>query len=296
MPVSFSHRVLPREVSPSIDWLVWVEGEALSERAMSAPDWNYHLGLDVEADVHLDPLQASDALGLGPESQLGVVLSASSPVPGIAAVRQPLAGASTRLRLHVPGPSVGGSIRLAVAIVVLHAEEPRDALAPLAPGAIVHRQTRDLSLEGVGARLPLLPISFEDQGLESSEAAMWWLKVLSEDLMSASDDCLWLWVNTDSPAMRGLLNQPEAEESKVWRQLLQWDFTRQLLTLALEHEDLHLGEDYPEYSLGAVLQGVVGLLTDDLEGIRAERMNDRGRVEARLQAVMLGLSEGSQHG
>lgn len=296
MPTSFSHRVLPRTMHPSVDWAIQVEGEALGERALSAPDWNYHLGVDIEIELHLDAQEALESLGLGSESRLGLVLSASSAVPGISAVRGELEGQSTHLRLHVPGPSVGGSLRCIATVVVLEAPDPLDDLAPVEPGAVVFRQTRDLTLEGTGARLPLLPISFEEQGLANSNAAMWWLKLLSYDLMMASSDCLWLWINTDSAVMRGVLNLPEAEESKLWRRLLQWDFTRQLLLLAIEDDDLDLGTDYPEQSLGAVLSGVVRLVSDDLSALQAEYANDRGQVEARLQAAVLGLNGEGDHG
>lgn len=291
MPVSLSHRVLPPALHPELDWLVSMQGTPLSDRASSAPDWNYHLGIDVDVDVRLTANAAVDALGLGSASQLGIVLAASSSVPGTLAVREPVLAESTHLHIHVPGPMVGGSLRFTVTVVVLSADAPADGLAPTSVGAIVYRRHRDLTLEGTGARLPLLPISFEDQGLENAESAMWWLKVLSTELDRPSDDSLWLWVNTDSSVMRGVLNQPEADDSKLWRRLLQWDFTRQLLGLALGAADLQLTDEYPEHSLGAVLVGVVRLLSDDLEALRADHAHDPGHVEARLQAAVLGLNE-----
>lgn len=284
---SVSHLTIPPELAPTLEWNIAVNGEYLDPDDTMVKDWQYFLDLDISVHGRCDVDAVLEAVGLPPTAILRFVLTARSSAPGV------IASQPVRLRdefaagLHVPGSMLGGTLELTGVIATDVVPDGAEPLAPRRQGHWLYRTSRRLTLEGDAPRLPLLPVSFEDQGIEDASHSLWWLNILDHELERPTNDCLWLWVNTDSPVIQKMLEKPSDPTSRVWSKVLQLDFVRELLNLAMGEDHLDLDITYPEGSLGSTLAGVVRLLSTSLEDLRLRHQSDPGRLEAELQGKVL---------
>lgn len=284
---SVSHLTVPPELAPTLEWNIAVDGQYLDPNDTTVNDWQYFLDVDVSVHGRCDVDAILDAVGLPSNGILRFVLTARSSAPGVIASQPARLRDEFAVSLRIPGSILGGTLELTGVIAVDFVPEGSKPLAPRRQGHWVYRTSKRLMLEGNAPRLPLLPVSFTDQGIEEANHSLWWLNILDHDLERPTNDCLWLWVNTDSLVIQRLLEKPRDPESRVWAKVLQVDFVRMLLHLAMNEEQLELDVDYPEGSLGTTLASVVRLLSTSLEDLRLRRQSDPGRLEAEIQGKVL---------
>jgi hypothetical protein len=170
--------------------------------------------------------------------------------------------------------------------VIGNVANPIDRFAPHLLGHLVFAQSDRLQLEGNGGQLPLLPVSFKEQGVTPSESGLWWLRINHVELDAPASSALWLWLNSDNSEISALLESSTDQQQQMLTTFMAVDFSRQLLNVALTVDDLDLDTDYPESSLGLTLAGIVRLIGETLPQVRLAYQTDPGAVEARLQAVV----------
>lgn len=287
--ISVGHLVLDGDAVENPAWRFFLNGQPAAPADGALPDWNYFASLGVSCNIAVDLPSVYATLQLGPDALLSWVLvarssgspliSASSPVPVVHGIQQ--------IQVQVPASDLGGTLALELQMSLQ--VPPATTMGRFAPSKIGHRvfsTTTRIVLEGDADQLPLLPVSFGDQGIRNPSSALWWLRLLSRDLHDSASSSLWLWINTDNPQLRPLIEQSESEVADVWMRWLKVDFVRQLLREALSASALDVSKEYPEGSLGALFLGVVRLLGSSLDEVKSRYDDDPGRVEAELQALV----------
>lgn len=261
------------------------DGETICE------DWTYYDNIYVKCSFGLDLGATLDRLRLPSSALLGAVLIARSSVPP-SIVRSDvhnIRNGRQQIYLTVPGHQVSRALTLEFQISLLHAGHTFESpFAPRRLGNTVFRVERKIILEGVAPRLPMLPLSFADHGIASSDNSLWWLRLTTRDLAASASAAIWLWLNIDNASISHMLEDSDSTDAQAWLQFLELDFMRQLLREALSNDELSLQVSYPEESLGHVLSSVVRLLGLSLDQVRQRYQEDPGRVEAELQAKVGG--------
>lgn len=287
--ISFGYLVLDESQILPPTWEFALNGRAVPHATGVLDDWNYFADISASCTVDADLPQIRRQLEVSSDLKLGWVLVArSSGSPVITASRPvEVTGVSQEVAIEIPAANIGGTLYLEISMTVLDpGDGARSPFAPSKVGHVVYSTSTTLVLEGEGGQLPILPVSFEGQGIKNAGSSMWWLKIMSHDLHAPANASLWLWLNTDNEQIRPLLETPESELGSVWLQFLKTDFSRQLLREALASSDLDLSERYELGTLGDVLSSVVRLVGSDIDGVRAKHADDPGLVEAELQAVV----------
>ncbi|MBT2548088.1 hypothetical protein [Arthrobacter sp. ISL-65] len=289
--ISVGHLTLPFENVSTFAWDIAIGDAPLADGETLSEDWTYYddiyakcsFGLDLDETLHRLRLPSSALLG-------AVLIARSSGTPLI--MRSDvhnLRNGRQQIYLTVPGYQVSGALSLEFQISLLHAG--RTSESPFAPkrlGNTVFRIDRKIILEGVAPRLPMLPVSFADHGIPSSDNSLWWLRLTTRDLAASASAAIWLWLNIDNPSISRMLEDSDSPDAQAWLGFLELDFMRQLLREALSNDELSLQVSYPEESLGYVLSSVVRMLGLSLDQVRQRYQEDPGRVEAELQAKVGG--------
>jgi len=289
--VSLGHLVLEDGVIEKPEWQYAVNGQITELSDGALPDWNYFSDLVASCSVTVNLELVRDELKIPDDVVLGWVLVARSSASPIITTSPPQAviDGIQEVSLLVPASAVGGTMTLELEMALLAPSAAQPApFAPSKVGHTVYRHSSKLILEGDAGQLPILPVSFRDHGIKNPAASLWWLRLLSKDLHDTVGATLWMWLNTDNPQLRPLIDHTESDTGEVWMQVLKMDFIRQLLREALAHSDLDPEHDYPEGSLGALLLGVVRLIGNSVNEVRSKYADDPGRVEAELQGVVIG--------
>ncbi|MGJ0386109.1 hypothetical protein [Paenarthrobacter nicotinovorans] len=252
-----------------------------------AEGWTYYDDIHVTCSYEIDLADALSRLQLPGDASLGAVLIArcsGTPIVQTSGVEIVRTGFQ-QLSFTVPAEQLAGTLSLEFQISSAQTLTfGVNAISPHKLGHTVFRMDRRLILEGTAPRLPMLPVRFSEYDLQDSQESLWWLKLMTKDLHASAASAIWLWMNIENQSVQAMLDNPDASESGVWLKFLKIDFARQLLREALDHEELTLSEGYPEASLGHALSGVVRLLGETVEYVRARYNDDPGRVEAQLQA------------
>ncbi|MGF6835759.1 hypothetical protein QF015_003957 [Paenarthrobacter sp. TE4293] len=285
--VSYGHLTLPVEASPRLSWTIHI-GDALLEPGEEvAEGWTYYDDVHVTCSYDIDLADAQSRLHLPEDASLSAVLIArcsGTPIVQTSGVEIVRSGIQ-QLSVSLPAEQLAGTLSLEFQISSAQTLNPGiNAISPHKLGHTVFRMDRRVILEGTAPRLPMLPVRFSEYDLQNSQESLWWLKLMTKDLHASAASAVWLWMNIENPSVQAMLDNPDAPESGAWLKFLKIDFARQLLREALDHEELTLSEGYPEASLGHALSGVVRLLGETVEYVRARYNDDPGRVEAQLQA------------
>lgn len=289
--VSLGHLTLNSSNSIKVKWSISVDGETLSDIDSEYLDWNYYSNVVVSCRIDLDICSAKMELMLGPEAALmaRIIARSTSSLSIHASDSLPLSEQTQTIDFDLTNADIGGTMTFELVVALQRGDQVRQSrLAPSRIGHILYEETRRIRFEGTAPRLPMLPVEFSQVGIPSGHKSKWWLKVLSTDLYTPASAALWLWINSENIQMRQLLADSASNVSRIWLDALGMDFARQLLREGISHDELDLGIDYPEDSLGAVLSGVLRLVGESVPEIRAKYADDAGQLEALLQG---GVSE-----
>jgi hypothetical protein len=289
--ISVGHLVVEDGTIEFPEWEYSVNGQITKLSGNTLPDWNYFSDLDVSCTVSVELVALRQELHIPSDLVLAWVLIARSTSSPVITTSKPLPviQGTQEIAITVPASTLGGILVLELEMGVLSPSKTKSSdFAPSQVGHTVYRSSTKIVLEGDAGQLPILPVSFADQGVTNPKSSLWWLRVLSRDLHDPAGAALWMWLNTDNPHLRPLIDHTDSETGEVWMQVLKMDFIRQLLREALSHPDLDESHDYPEGSLGALLLGVVKLVGTSVDAVRSKYSDDAGRVEADLQGVVNG--------
>lgn len=288
--ISLGHLTLPVDDVSTLAWEVSAGDTPLADGESSAEDWTYYDDIYVKCSFELDLETTLKRLRLSANARLGAVIIArptGTPLIITSDVRDVRSGRQ-QIYLTVPGSQISGALWLEFQISLLDADHSESPFAPKRLGNTVFRVERKITLEGIAPRLPMLPVSFADHGIVSSDSSLWWLRLTTRDLAASASAAIWLWLNVDNSSISRMLEDSDSTESEIWLRFLEIDFMRQLLREALSNDELSLQIAYPEESLGHVLSSVIRLLGDSLDQVQQRYQEDPGRLEAELQAKVGG--------
>ena len=296
--VSLGHYTASSEHIKSLEWSYFIGQDPIDPEKYGQDAWNYDQDLALVCDVEVDMESLRRHLRLDPATELAWVIVARSDAP-LVSVSTPSSVRPGRQTIEhaVRGYEISGRLRAELQLGISKGvTTPRDRFSPHLTGHLVYQESASIQLEGSGGQLPLLPVSFKQHGISHSEYALWWLHVLNSDLEAPTSSALWLWLNTDNTLIRSLVENPLDPANQSTSELLAVDLSRQLLGLALSDklDDLALDEEYPAGSLGESLVGVVRLLGETREQVRQAHDLEPGRLEAQLQALVIGAAR-SEH-
>lgn len=290
--VSRGHSQLPADGLRVTSWTAGIVGGPVHDAPTSLEEWTQGIDVEVDTVFELNDSGANRTLGLAPEAQLGVQTLWHSPgtkLRGASAVVSLVAGeVSTSLR--VPGHRIRKHLRLEHVVVVTAPGRASNEFAPVRTGSIVWSSDPEtVRLEGVAPRLPVLPRKFSNTVGFEGRHAMWWLNLLSSDLDSDAAAAIWLWVNSENERVAAMLEEPEAEPSRILVSLMGADVARQLILIALNDEDFDPTFSFVKGSLGMVLRNLVNLVGMDIRELRIMLRDAPTELDARIQARTAGV-------
>lgn len=252
------------------------------------PDWDYNTDLRIMRQLDIDLTGLLAACLLQPDTPVRAHILWHSTGSG-------LRGASTAVRvedgtnilnLELSGGLLGGMLKLEARVVLGGTiEPPTSPMAPHRPGSILWSERTHVMLEGGGARFPVMPVSFARAGIASGRNGSWCLMVDSTDLSDSASGTMRVYLNTDNDHVAGYLRDPDQSSAQQFARNLRLAVIRQLVSLAVSHEELDTDADYDAGSVGELLSRVVRHLFPDrdLTVLRSDLLARPGEFEAELQ-------------
>lgn len=268
-------------------WSVILNGRPEVDAVEAVPDWDYYSRLRIERHIHFDPEEVRRQAGLAEGDRLSGVVIWQSTWTGLRGSSAPVevAGGTTTVGLELDGAELGGELVLETRVIAFPGPEARPKIVAHRPGSILWTHADRLALEGSGSRFPLLPTDFTQSGFAGGRQGLWSLHIEASDLSASALGVMRLYVNSSHPKVTAMLASEPDEDGERLRTFMRFDVARQLLSIALRHEELVLDDSYPEASLGAVLVRLVRLFHRPLDELQVQYRNIPGDIEAEFQAL-----------
>ncbi len=259
-------------------------------------DWDPATPVNLKQTIHADLDGIRTDCRLPPEARLRLTTywhSNGTRIRGVGA-RLELNGAelTVPLTLGVDGFNLSGSIGLHSVISLSQALPPRPIIA-WRPGTILWQESHTLRLEGGGSRFPMEILDFTKCGWQFPNRAAWMLEWDPEDLELPVLGGMRLYLNSDHPRVKRMLEFPKELDVRIFQGAMQYDVARTLIRGALLNpEFIQRDEPWPTDSVGKTIWLLFRSFTGDSpETLRQMMDNDVARFEARLQHH-LGLFQG----
>lgn len=247
--------------------------------------WDYSVDLGVSWEVQIDKVQLLEQCGLGPSTdiRLGFRWRSSKTNLYSSGLGGSVVHGDNRIRASIPSDRTGGVLRISLYALVMSVEPSEcSPLAASRPGSILWIEDRQVFLEGVGSRFPLVAVEFPAGEMQKG---MWEFAPTSVDLGASAMGSFNLRLNAAHPAVRKLLDSPNAAESKVLQTVLKADLHRNLVSWALR-EGPQI-RSYDDDTIGGVLWATFRryFAEADFEEMSSAMESTPWRVEARIQAA-----------
>lgn len=190
------------------------------------------------------------------------------------------------LTAEVSGAEVAQAITLETRIVLVEATTGSSELAARTPGAVLHSDSRDILLEGIGSRFPVEWIDFA--GTSRPIDAPWYLSWDHHAMDSSALGVLRLYVNARHKTVSAALRGEEGKIFELVRSVVTHDVTRQLIAGALMSDEfVDDPRRYDETSLGGVLARLVDHVFDEPpHSVREMIRTDPARFEAHVSSAV----------
>lgn len=284
----------PVEGSVSVTpWSVLLNDSEVIEDVTEVRDWDYGSRLRLTRTLHADPERIREQAGLSPGERLAATVAWQSTWTKLRGALHPieLEHGQTDLEVELDSSLLGRDLLLDTRVIAYPDARPRTGIVAHRPGSLLWSRSDRLALEGRGARFPLLPTEFSKSYLAGGRSGLWDLSVESDDLSASALGVMRLYINVEHERARSLLAPELTADARALQAFLRYDVARQLLALALRHDDLMLDDSYPEGSIGAVLVQLVRLLDRPLSELRVLYRDAPGDVEAEFQSAVGYLDE-----
>jgi hypothetical protein len=260
---------------------------------VSLPDeldhWDYQTRLELHAGISVNRELFLTSAGLGPKSQLEVVIVARSNstrirrcVSRMGLPDQP--SYDLVIPVHLPGWDLGGVLDLTTMIVATN-PDPLNDLSARRDGSILWHVRHRTHLEGRGARFPTDATDFTVTRPASANAG-WYLTIDSSDPEVSFMASVRLTLNSALPIIQRVLAGEDSPETRRMRSVISWDVARQLVLFALHWDQLpEEAEPDDDASLGGVLSLLlVRFWPTDTPPILRRRLEDEpSAIEAKIQ-------------
>jgi hypothetical protein len=288
-PISVGY-LRPREGVIRVNsWLLVDERRGTAELPDALPDWDYQQDVKIicTLDANLRSVRGDSDLPATAVIRAHVQWHATGTGLRGASTPVELNEGTTAIELCVRGEQLSGTLNLEARVALGSLGGP--PISPLAahrPGAVLWTGVRRTQLEGAGTRFPITALSFANTGIAGGRNAAWCLKLESYDLADSASGSLRVYLNTDNERIRAYLRQPDLPLAEQFTRNLRFGVTRQLLSVALEHEDLDIQALHDAGSLGELLTALLDRTFPNREitELRLDLRRDPGEFEAELQA------------
>lgn len=194
-----------------------------------------------------------------------------------------------RVELQVPGGDLATSVDLVVGSVLVVPGRGQSAVSAKIPGAWLWKDVRELRLEHSRGRFPMEWTDFKRSGL--SEDAPWYLDWPSQEWSAPLLGALRLRLNATNPAMRNILELPEADPQRrlaIMSAIL--DVAKQLVIAGLGSDEfVEEHASYPEGSVGFSVRLLIALAFphESVKSVRGLLRDRAGDFHMRLQAAVV---------
>lgn len=247
--------------------------------------WDYSADLRVAWEVEIDKVQMLEQCGLGPSTdvRLGFRWRSAKTTLFESGLGASLVNGRNQIEARIPADRTGGVLTISLFVLVMGVQSHEcSPLAAHRPGSILWSESRQVFLEGVGSRFPLVAVEFPPGEMQKG---MWEFAPSSNDLESSAMGSFNLRLNTGHPSVRKLLDSPAAAESKVLQRLLKADLHRNLISWALR-EGPQI-RSYEDDTIGGVLWSTFRRYfpESEFEEMSSSMETAPWRVEARIQGA-----------
>ncbi|MDZ8275709.1 hypothetical protein R2Q81_07065 [Microbacterium aquimaris] len=284
---SRGYRTLPPSAAHADRWTVAVEDGPSYDNMKVATDWTYYQSIQASVDLLVDASGIATLVGLPDNAEFGATLAwrttrvglrGSSPINAIDS------GEITVSTL-IPIGEAGGSLTLEAKIVLLSPGiGDRDELAPTEVGSVLWTDEWPVVLEGIAARLPIIPVSMGQHPFYGLHNARWLVKVEMADLEAPIDAAVRVFVNESNENVQRMMSEPGGETANAMTSSLLIDIQRELMRLALAEDSAYEHErDYPDGSLGDALSASLQLFPKDFELLQNIAQYDGASFDVELQ-------------
>lgn len=270
------------------DWKM-VAGGQYQPLPESIEGWDASKNLHLVRDVTIDHAGIREDCQLDPACSLRLAVTWFSPdtfARGRASLVDlgPQAPQAHPFRLTLRGSEVGSRATVQTSVVLA---EPRPAgpLAPRRAGTVLWTDSRELDLDGKGARFPMESLSFK--GWDLPEDAAWRLEWWDDDLEAPVLGSLRLLLNRDHPAHAHIEGPATSPDARLIREVMRFDVGRQLICRALTAEGFAEREErYPARSIGETVTRLIRTAFPRRERLLLQKELEENPIlfEARLQA------------
>lgn len=244
--------------------------------------WDYLTPTTLRSSVTVDRASFGDETGIDPCVEAQFVVQADCPTTGFRQVAKAAITDQGRASLEVTLPleACGGVLEVRQMIVLCHERSAIGAVAHAKGSRLASDpQSYRFMLEGHGGAFPSEAFDFSLSSSLPDDAA-WHLVVRTEDLEIPYLMGVRLLVNTHHPAADEILSgAPGVVHSVLFHSVLE----QLLLTVADEASD-QVGREYPEESMGAVLEELCDTylhrsLPNVVNGLKKERSRTLAQIQ-----------------
>jgi hypothetical protein len=281
--------LVPSPGSITLDgWYLQIEEENVP-MPEELEHWDYQTRMVLSAFLTLNENVILKECHLGPESYLGILVTASAEATSteivLAQVEVPVGWNGARaLTIEVPGQHFARRLTITSQVVVT-AAEPEDELAPSRPGSILWSSAQKTHLQGMGAQFPTYAEDFEVTRPKIGHAG-WLVDIDTSDPHASFLSNVKLVLNSGRPEIQRLLKGARDPSTLQLLRILDVDVTRRIASAGLSMpEVLTADPDFDDLSVAGGLRASLSLLWPDvpIENLAHELRNDPGAFEARVQ-------------
>lgn len=284
---SRGYRTLPPHAARVDRWTVAVEDGPSYDNMAVATDWTYYQSIQASVEVLVDAAEMAAMVGLPDDAAFGlsiawrtsrVGLRGSSPI-------SPIESGEVTASVLIPIGEAGGGLTLEAKVVLLSPGSGEcDVLAPTEMGSVLWSDEWPVVLEGIAARLPIIPVSMGQHPFLDMHNARWLVKIEMADLEAPIDAAVRIFVNESNENVQRMMAEPGGETANAMTSSLLIDIQRELMRQALaEDGGYEHDHHYPDGSLGAALSASIRLFPKDFELLQNIAQYDNASFDVELQ-------------
>lgn len=267
--------------------------QQLGDENVALPDelehWDYQTRLILSGFITIDEPLILAQCHLGPDSRLGVLVTAFSEATStecvLALVDIPTGWNDARaLTVEVPGQHFARRLTIDTQVVVA-AAEPMDGISPSKQGSILWSTKQKTYLQGIGAQFPTYAEDFNVTRPQLKHAG-WMIHIDTTDPHALFLSNIKVVLNSGRPEIQKLLSGAKDAASAQIQRMMDVDVSRRIAAAGLRMpEVLDNDADFDDLSVAGGLRASLSLLWPDttVEVLAHEFENDTGAFEARIQ-------------
>ncbi|MGC5163018.1 hypothetical protein ACLQ3J_09875 [Rhodococcus sp. DT1] len=256
------------------------------------PDWDYNTNLSLSRRIHVDvgSLTEEVALPIGTDYAISVVWSASGSSQRAQAYREVINGEGAievAVEFVLVGADLGGTVELETSLTLAEDLDNAPDFAPRLGGSLLWVDTKTLRLQGEAPQFPIAVVDFA--ATDFPEGAGWYLQI-GRNLEAAAMGALLLCINEATPGAANAFKNagnPQMVDAAIVSAVYA-DVARTMIEYALANPEFDDYLEFPDDSLGAILQSLVQKCFPDssLDDLRKQRENSPAWFSSAIQGAV----------